>query len=64
MRKINKIVDEYLSFDIDCDMDSEDGFINTVHTVRTVRNKDNDDVTNKKEGIYGRFRNLFRACFV
>jgi hypothetical protein len=55
---MRKIVDEYLSFDIDCDMDSEDGFINTV------RNKDSNDVTNKKEGIYGRFRNLFRACFI
>jgi hypothetical protein len=61
MRKINKIVDEYLSFDIDCDMDSEDGFINRVHT---VRNKDSNDVTNKKKGIYGRFRNLIRAGFI
>jgi hypothetical protein len=64
MRKFNKIVDEYLSLDIDCDMDSEDSFIDRVHTVRTVRNKDINDVANKKESIYGRFRNLFRACFV
>jgi hypothetical protein len=59
MKKINKVIDEYLCYEIDCDTNSEDSFI------VSVRNKDTrEDVTIKKPGVYTRFRNLFRACFV
>jgi hypothetical protein len=59
MKKINKVIDEYLCYEIDCDTNSEDSFI------VSVRNKDTrEDVTIKKPGVYERFRNLFRACFV
>lgn len=60
MRKFNRIVDEYLSFDTDSDIDSEDSINYSI-----VCNKDiNADISNKNEGVYNRFRNLFRACFV
>jgi hypothetical protein len=55
MKKINKIVDEYMCYEIDCDIDCEDRFIKSVR---------NEDIVIKKTGLLKRVRNLFTACFV
>jgi hypothetical protein len=57
MRGFNKIIDEYMVYDVDCDMHSRDVLIN-------VYSQSNDDIAIKKVGIYERFLNIFRACFV
>jgi hypothetical protein len=55
MKNFNKVIDEYMCYDIDSDNCSEDSFI------ISLRNKDDDVI--KKVGVYEKVRNMFKMCF-